>query len=953
MNKGKKFVDDIEKCSKKVNSNVILNNTSNNGNGIVNINDNIYYDVNTELLRKSLDDFESDLNSANCKLDLLKECYDLLDQAYEWALNTMRYVASMKIENLHTKNGLEELYGDITKYISDNPLFDEAKFDHMCDLARKVGNQKLIDKCESVKIKCIETLKWLELRQNTIIKIKNQNKPTQTTLANPKSSLSQTSLDKIDEEESSVSSLSMSNEDNDKMDNTLTLNQPQMIIEQTPVKQNTTAKQTNRFFNLFSFKKRKNRISLKEGANKEDKNQSLSQYDLPSICSQAQQLDAEHQTRPQNYRHSYSFTESFDESKCNCTCVQKAEQLTFSDGNLNESKTRSYSLNTDKVQFRRNDPNRHTFGSIKEKTCENENEVGNETILADLNQTKFKNVTSMYEQQKDSLRSNSLPHRFVDNNHENALKLSGNQILSKNFEKVINELLQTEKDYVHSLNYVIENFIPEMKQPDIPQLLRGKSSVIFGNIEMIYTFHFNHFLQELVKQTSENTCTQSAAISIANCFLNHRNDFHLYALYSKNKPKSDSLMLEIGAQHFKRKQLELGDYLDLSSYLLKPVQRLGKYALLLRQLIKEFPLNSLEYAKLKQAEELMKFQLRHGNDLLAMDCIRDSDINLLEQGQLIRQDEMIVQIGNLSNGTNENGTFSFSISQLRSKKSLRRVFLFEDVIVFTKIKKNLETKQDIYLYRNSLKLSDIGMTENIGSNELKFEIWFRRYNYGNNYVLQAPNMEVKQAWISNIHMLLDRQMQKVKEKRLIELTSMGLGSKPCSDLPPSSNQIIDRSINIPIRNARIRNSIAVSHFDSQTSIKCLNNPNYNTFKIVVKENEDVSKRPTSTVSITSTHTSGLSSFASSASSQFNQQLQQQNNQTPQSRTHRSHTIAGLSFHQDDQDNKSKTLQSLASNESGIVPDILKDCCTNNEKILHIDHESNQSTNNSEYDKINV
>jgi pleckstrin homology domain-containing family G member 4 len=355
---------------------------------------------------------------------------------------------------------------------------------------------------------------------------------------------------------------------------------------------------------------------------------------------------------------------------------------------------------------------------------------------------------------------------------------------------------------------------------------------------------------------------------------------------------------------------------------------------------------------LKQAEELMKFQLRHGNDLLAMDCIRDSDINLLEQGQLIRQDEMIVQIGNISHGPNENGTlpFSFSISQLRSKKSLRRVFLFEDVIVFSKIKRNIETKQDIYLYRNSLKLSDIGMTENIGSSELKFEIWFRRYNYGSNYILQAPNMEVKQAWISNIHMLLDRQMQKVKEKRLLELTSMGLGSKPCSDLPPSSNQIIDRSINIPIRNARIRNSIAVSHFDSQTSIKCLSNPHYNTFKMASKENEDVSKRPTSTVSITSTHTSGLSSFASSVSSQFNQQ--RDNNQNQQPRTHRSHTIAALSFHQDDQDNKSKTLQSLASNESGIVPDILKDCCTN-EKILPIDHESNQNTNNSEYDKINV
>ena len=34
------------------------------------------------------------------------------------------------------------------------------------------------------------------------------------------------------------------------------------------------------------------------------------------------------------------------------------------------------------------------------------------------------------------------------------------------------------------------------------------------------------------------------------------------------------------------KQLELNDKMDLASYLLKPVQRMGKYALLLQQLMK-------------------------------------------------------------------------------------------------------------------------------------------------------------------------------------------------------------------------------------------------------------------------------------------------------------------------------------------------------------------------------
>lgn len=47
------------------------------------------------------------------------------------------------------------------------------------------------------------------------------------------------------------------------------------------------------------------------------------------------------------------------------------------------------------------------------------------------------------------------------------------------------------------------------------------------------------------------------------------------------------------------KQLELGDKMDLASYLLKPVQRMGKYALLLKQLLKECPETDSEFQDLR------------------------------------------------------------------------------------------------------------------------------------------------------------------------------------------------------------------------------------------------------------------------------------------------------------------------------------------------------------------
>lgn len=71
--------------------------------------------------------------------------------------------------------------------------------------------------------------------------------------------------------------------------------------------------------------------------------------------------------------------------------------------------------------------------------------------------------------------------------------------------------------------------------------------------------------------------------------------------------------------------------MDLASYLLKPVQRMGKYALLLQQMMKACHGANMERLQeledLKQAEEMVRFKLRHGNDLLAMDSIRECDVS--------------------------------------------------------------------------------------------------------------------------------------------------------------------------------------------------------------------------------------------------------------------------------------------------------------------------------------
>lgn len=62
---------------------------------------------------------------------------------------------------------------------------------------------------------------------------------------------------------------------------------------------------------------------------------------------------------------------------------------------------------------------------------------------------------------------------------------------------IMSEMIKTEKDYVNALKLVIVNYLPELNRDDVVQPLRGKRNIVFGNLEKIYEFHSQTFLQEL------------------------------------------------------------------------------------------------------------------------------------------------------------------------------------------------------------------------------------------------------------------------------------------------------------------------------------------------------------------------------------------------------------------------------------------------------------------------
>ncbi|CAJ0932562.1 unnamed protein product, partial [Ranitomeya imitator] len=350
------------------------------------------------------------------------------------------------------------------------------------------------------------------------------------------------------------------------------------------------------------------------------------------------------------------------------------------------------------------------------------------------------------------------------NDRRSSVSSADGRCRSSKLRHIIDEMVTTEREYVRSLWYISENYFPEMDRMDLPQDLRGKRGIIFGNLEKLRDFHSQYFLKEL-----ESCCNHPLRVS--HCFLRHN------------------------------KQRQLGDKMDLASYLLKPIQRMSKYALLLKDLIKDAQEQELAY--LRAAEEMSSSSrcVATGTIFapLAMDAIRDC-VNLKEQGQLVRQDEFTVWLGR--------------------KKCQRHVFLFEDLILFSKPKR-IEGGLDVYIYKRSFKTADIGLTENSGDSGVRFEIWFRRRKSNDTHVLQAGTAEIKQAWTADIATILWQQANRNKEIRMQEMVSMGVGNKPFLDIKPSEAAINNRAIDYIMkgRGSRTRASIAVSVFDHSDPYK--------------------------------------------------------------------------------------------------------------------------------------
>ncbi|KAM6259226.1 putative guanine nucleotide exchange factor MCF2L2 isoform 4-T5 [Spheniscus humboldti] len=326
--------------------------------------------------------------------------------------------------------------------------------------------------------------------------------------------------------------------------------------------------------------------------------------------------------------------------------------------------------------------------------------------------------------------------------------------LSTRRSHIINELIETERVYVEELQSIIEGYASEMDNPSlvhlIPSALQNKKEILFGNLPEIYEFHNRIFLKEI-----EN-CIENPEL-LARCFLKRKEDLQIYEKYCQNKPRSEALWRQCGDSiFFQECQRKLDHKLSLDAYLLKPVQRITKYQLLLKEMLK-CSKNSEGTAELEEALATMLDIIKSVNDSMHQIAITGYEGDVSELGKLLMQ-------GSFNVWTDHKKGHNKVKDLARFKPMQRHLFLYTKILLFCK-KREENTdgheKTASYSFKNSLKMSTVGITENVKGDSKKFEIWYNGREEV--YIIQASSVELKNTWISEIRKVLTGQLEACRE----------------------------------------------------------------------------------------------------------------------------------------------------------------------------------------------
>ncbi|XP_075166754.1 uncharacterized protein LOC142238907 isoform X2 [Haematobia irritans] len=274
---------------------------------------------------------------------------------------------------------------------------------------------------------------------------------------------------------------------------------------------------------------------------------------------------------------------------------------------------------------------------------------------------------------------------------ENLLPCDHTEIYSsRKISYIIDELLQTEGNYINNLKKGMQNYGDLDKYDKLPDTLKGDEmkQQLLGNIGEILELHEKQILPLMLgNQRDLKTMFDEMSSSI------DKNNFYCYVTFTMHKKTSMQLRKD-NREWFQNYQIEINDRLGIDSFLVQPIQRLTRYPLLLQQFISEFYKSGINCKPVLVSVCKLETRMRR----------------LLE---VVNQSEEVLNIDELPPELTINhfGAFrrstEFEAYSCRSRKKFKaKVFLFDQCLVCVEIRKRR------LAYRNHYSWSSIELKLN-------------------------------------------------------------------------------------------------------------------------------------------------------------------------------------------------------------------------------------------------
>uniref|UniRef100_UPI003AB08354 pleckstrin homology domain-containing family G member 3 n=1 Tax=Centroberyx gerrardi TaxID=166262 RepID=UPI003AB08354 len=256
---------------------------------------------------------------------------------------------------------------------------------------------------------------------------------------------------------------------------------------------------------------------------------------------------------------------------------------------------------------------------------------------------------------------------------------------------------------------------------------------LFGNIEDIYEFN-SELLQDL------DRCDLDP-VAIARCFVLKSEYFDIYTQYCTNYPNSvaaltDCMRNKSLAKFFRERQAALKRSLPLGSYLLKPVQRILKYHLLLQEIAKHFDPEEAGFEVVEEAIYSMTGVAWYINDMKRKHehAVRLQEVQSLllnwKGPDLTTYGELVLE-----------GTF-----KVHRAKNERTLFLFDRMLLITK------RRGEHFVYKTHISCSTLMLIES-AKDSLCFSV--THYKHPKQpHTVQAKTVEERKLWAHHIKRII-------------------------------------------------------------------------------------------------------------------------------------------------------------------------------------------------------